>query len=528
VSQRDQTPSPLPAPLLRLAGVAKRFGGVRALDGVAFDLRAGEVHALLGENGAGKSTLIKILAGVHAPDAGTIEVDGQLVSIRGVADADRLGIRVIHQELSLAPNLTVSENIYLGAEPTALGLLSRRRMNDAARGLIAALGLEELRDAVRMPVRELSVAHAQLVEIARALSRRARVLILDEPTSSLSEAETEALFVTLERLKSQGVGIIYISHRLEEIARLADRITVLRDGRSVGTQDAAGLDRRELVRWMVGRDIADYFHRPPPPPPPAPGEQPALEVRDLRNAKVRGVSLTVRRGEILGVAGLVGSGRSELVRAIFGVDPLDAGQVLLDGQPVSIGRPRDALDAGVVLVPEDRKLQGLVMTNSVAFNLALPWTHRWNPSFMPNRRARAAIVDRAIKGFGIKVSDPEQRVGGLSGGNQQKVLVGRWMEERPKVLILDEPTRGVDVGAREEMFTALARLVGEGMAVLMISSDLAEVMNMSHRLALYREGRIIDTVDPTRVTAEDVMHRLTGGGDGGPPNMLGATASAGR
>ncbi len=499
-----------PAPLLRLAGVAKRFSGVRALVDVAFDLRAGEIHALMGENGAGKSTLIKILAGVHAPDSGSIEVDGRSVWIRGVTDADELGIRVIHQELSLAPNLTVAENIYLGAEPTRAGLLDRRRMNAEARRLIDGLGLHELRD-VRASVRELSVAHAQLVEIARALSRKARVLILDEPTSSLSEAETDALFKTLENLKSQGVGIIYISHRLEEIARLADRITVLRDGRSIGTQDAAGLDRRQLVAWMVGRDIADYFHRPPPPLPPAPDEAPALEVRGLINSKVRDVSLYVRRGEVLGVAGLVGSGRSELVRAIFGVDPRHAGEIRVDGRPVWIGRPRDALDAGVVLVPEDRKLQGLVMTNSVAFNLALPWAHRWNPSFMPNRRARAAIVDRAIRGFGIKVYDPEQRVGGLSGGNQQKVLVGRWMEERPKVLILDEPTRGVDVGAREEMFAVLARLVAEGLAVLMISSDLTEVMNMSHRLALYRDGQIVDTVDPTAVTAEEVMHRLTGG-----------------
>jgi ribose transport system ATP-binding protein len=502
--------TPSPTPLLRLTGVAKRFGGVRALDGVAFDLRAGEVHALLGENGAGKSTLIKTLAGVHMPDAGHIEVDGAPVTIRGVADADRLGIRVIHQELSLAPNLSVAENIYLGAEPTRFGLLSRGRMNDAAAKLIESLGLTELRGAERMPVRELSVAHAQLVEIARALSRRARVLILDEPTSSLSEAETEALFVTLERLKSQGVGIIYISHRLEEIARLADRVTVLRDGRSIGTQDAAGLDRQQLVAWMVGREITDYFHRPPPRTV-GPADVPALEVRGLRNARVHDVSLAVYPGEILGVAGLVGSGRSELVRAIFGVDRRQAGQIFVDGRPVAIARPRDALDAGVVLVPEDRKLQGLVMTNSVAFNLALPWAHRWNPSFLPDRRERAAIVGRAIRGFGIKVADPAQPVGGLSGGNQQKVLVGRWMEERPKVLILDEPTRGVDVGAREEMFTVLARLVSEGMAVLMISSDLAEVMNMSHRLALYRDGRIVDTVDPRAVTPEAVMHRLTGG-----------------
>ncbi len=503
-SDRRMTASAALVPLVRLRDVSKRFGSVRVLDGVALELRPGEVHALLGENGAGKSTLIKILAGVHAPDAGTIEVDGRPVAIRGVADADRLGIRVIHQELSLAPNLSIAENIYLGAEPTTLGLLRRGAMRDAARQLVTSLELGELPD-VTTPVRELSVAHAQLVEIARALSRQARVLILDEPTSSLSESETEALFATLRRLRSQGVGIIYISHRLEEIARLADRVTVLCDGRSIGTQDAAGLDRRQLVRWMVGREIADYFHRPP-----SPSGDVALEVRGLRNARVRDVSLRVHHGEILGVAGLVGSGRSELARAIFGIDALDAGDVWVDGQPVRIARPRDALDAGIVLVPEDRKLQGLIFTGSVAFNLALPWTRRWNPPFMPDRRARAAIVGRAIQGFGIKVSDPEQPIGGLSGGNQQKVLVGRWMEERPKVLILDEPTRGVDVGAREEMFAVLASLVEQGMAVLMISSDLTEVMSMSHRIALYRDGRVLDVVDAQTSTAEDVMHRLTG------------------
>ena len=496
--------SPPTTPLLRLCGIAKRFGGVRALDGVAFDLRGGEVHALLGENGAGKSTLIKVLAGIHAPDAGTIEIDAASIIIRNVAHASRLGIRVIHQELSLAPNLSIAENIYLGSEPHALGWLRRGHMRRSAERLVASLGLNEIRD-VSAPVRELSVANAQLVEIARALSTRARVLILDEPTSSLSEAETGALFATLGRLKSQGVGIIYISHRLEEIARLADRITVLRDGRSIGTQDARGMDQHRLVRWMVGREIVDYFHRPPHRPGAV-----ALEVRDLRNAAVKGVSLQVRYGEIVGVAGLVGSGRSELARAIFGIDPLDAGEVMVDGRRVHIARPRDALDAGIVLVPEDRKLQGLVMIESVGFNLALPWTRQWNPSFLRNARQRAVIVDRAVKNFGIKVSHPGQLVSALSGGNQQKVLVGRWMEHRPKVLILDEPTRGVDVAAREEMFAIVARLVQQGMAVLMISSDLAEVMNMSHRIALYRDGRVLETVDAAAVTAEDVMQRLTG------------------
>lgn len=492
------------APLLTLTGVTKRFGGVTALDRVDFDLRPGEIHALLGENGAGKSTLIKILAGVHIPEAGTIHIDGQPVAIRGVADADRLGIRVIHQELSLAGNLSVAENIYLGREPHAYGWLNRRRMVDDAALLVKDLGLDELRD-VRAVVSELSVACRQLVEIARALSRKARILILDEPTSSLSEAETEALFVTLRRLRGQGVGIIYISHRLEEIARLADRITVLRDGRSIGTQWVARINQRELVRWMVGRDIVDHFHRPRHTPGAV-----ALEVRELRNARVRGVSFEVRYGEILGLAGLVGSGRSELARAIFGIDRVEAGRILVDGLPKRIAGPRDALDAGIVLVPEDRRRDGLIMIQSVAFNLALPWVGDWNPTIMPNRRRRDEIVRRAIRGFGIRLADPEQGVESLSGGNQQKVLVGRWMEHRPKVIILDEPTRGVDVGAREEMFGLISRLVEEGMAVLLISSDLDEVRNISHRIAIYRDGRILSTMPAESLTPEDLMGQLTG------------------
>lgn len=497
-------PSPDDTPLLEFRGVRKHFGGVKALDGVDLQLRRGEIHALLGENGAGKSTLIKVLGGIHTPDAGTIHLEGQPVRVRNVADADRLGIRVIHQELSLAPNLSVAENIYLGREPSRLGWLARRRMRDEAEALVRGLGLAELRNVTR-PVDELSVAHRQLVEIARALSAQARILVLDEPTSSLSEAETEALFVTLRRLRSQGVGIIYISHRLEEILRLADRITVLRDGRSVGTQPAAGVNQRELVRWMVGRDIVDHFHRPPR----RQGEV-ALEVQRLANPQVHDVSFQLRYGEVLGLAGLVGSGRTELARAIFGIDPLRQGTVLVDGRPVELRSPRDALQAGIVLVPEDRKRDGLVMLHSVAFNLALPWVRQWISGCIPNGRKRRQIIERAVRGFAIRVSDPELPVEALSGGNQQKVLVGRWMEHPPRVLILDEPTRGVDVGAREEMFTIIGRLVESGMAVLLISSDLAEVVNLSHRIALYRDGRILDTVPAESLTLQQIMEQLTG------------------
>ncbi len=496
--------APAEAPLLSLRGVTKRFGGVTALAGVDFDLRAGEIHALLGENGAGKSTLIKILGGIHRADTGAVLIDGTAQSVRGVGDADRLGIRIIHQELSLASNLSVAENIYLGREPGRWGMLDRRAMERAADNLIARLGMGEIRN-VRQTVSELSVASRQLVEIARALATQARILVLDEPTSSLSKSETESLFSTLNHLREQGVGIIYISHRLEEIMRLADRVTVLRDGHTVGTRGIGGVDQHELVRWMVGREIVDYFHRPET----RPGEV-ALETRGLKNEKVRDVSFELRHGEILGIAGLVGAGRTELARALFGIDKLRSGTILVDGKEVSIRKPHDALEAGVVLIPEDRQGQGLVMIQTIAFNLALPWAKEWNPFCRPDRRKRGAIVDRAVSAFGIKISGPGAGMDSLSGGNQQKVLVSRWMEHRPKVLILDEPTRGVDVGAREEMFQIIARLVEEGMAVLLISSDLVEVLNMSHRIAVYRDGRILETLPAAAATMENVMQLLTG------------------
>ncbi|MCX6924271.1 MAG: sugar ABC transporter ATP-binding protein [Verrucomicrobia bacterium] len=472
-------------PLLRLTGVEKRFGGVVALAGVDFDLRAGEVHALLGENGAGKSTLIRILGGIHQPDGGEILFAGRQVEILDVVGADRLGIRLIHQERSLAPNLSVAENIFLGREPRRWGLLDRPQLICAAKRLRDELDLPEIGD-VCVPVGDLSVPQQQLVEIARALSVKARILVLDEPTASFSEAETERLFIILRRLREQGVAIIYISHRLEEIQRLADRITVLRDGRSVGTQDATTLRQDELIRWMVGRDVKDHYMRPPHRPGAV-----ALTVRHLCNERVNDVSFEVRYGEVIGFAGLVGAGRTELARALFGIEPAQSGTILVEGRPRRILSPRDALAAGIVLVPEDRQHEGLVMTGSVAYNLALPWTREWNRGCRPNRRRRAEIVARGIERFAIKTSDPEQSIGDLSGGNQQKVVVAKWMEQPPKILILDEPTRGVDVGAREEMFAMIRQLIEQGMAVLLISSDLPEVMNLSHRLVLYRDGRIV-------------------------------------
>jgi len=498
------TPSPAPtATLLALRGIRKHFGGVVALDGVDFELRAGEIHALLGENGAGKSTLINILGGIHRPDAGEVRVDGETVRIGNVADADRLGIRLIHQELALAPNLSVADNLFLGREPVRFGLLDRRRLVADAERLRDELGLPELGD-VRVRVGDLNVARRQLVEIARAMAVRVRILVLDEPTASLSESETEALFGKLRRLRGQGVGIVYISHRLEEISRLADCITVLRDGRSVGTQLAADLDVQRLIRWMVGRELKERYPRPPH----TPGEV-ALSVRGLRAPGVNGVSFDLCCGQVLGLAGLVGAGRTELARVLGGLVPATGGQVAVGGCPVRLRRPADALAAGIALVPEDRKRDGLIMTQTVGFNLALPWTRLWARGCMPDRKRRDSIVSRAMKVFAIKASSPDATIATLSGGNQQKVVVGKWMEQPPKILILDEPTRGVDVGAREEVFLLIGRLVAQGMAVLLISSDLPEVMNLSHRLALYRDGRIVRQGAAPDFTPEQVMAELT-------------------
>ncbi len=499
-------PGPSSPPLLLLRGVTKRYGGVVALAGVDFDLRAGEIHALLGENGAGKSTLIKVLGGIVRPDTGTIELEGRPVEVRDAAEADRLGLRLIHQELSLAPNLSVAENILLGREPVRLGvLIDRRRLDASAGALIAELDMPEI-GPVRALVGGLSVARQQLVEIARALAVRARILVLDEPTASLSQHEAETLMARLRRLREQGVGIIYISHRLEEIRRLADRITVLRDGRHVGTRDAQAVDPDELIRLMVGRDVSATPPRPDWRPGPV-----ALSVEDLRNDQVHGVGFELRAGEVLGLAGLVGSGRTELARALCGLDPIRSGRIVVDGRPIAPRSPGEARAAGIVLVPEDRKGQGLVMTGSVAYNLALPWTRDWIRGLRVDCRRRAAIVERAVSRFGIKVDHAEQPIGSLSGGNQQKVVVARWMEHPPRVLILDEPTRGVDVKARSEMYEILGDLVARGIAVLLISSDLPEVIGLSHRLALYRDGRILRELRADRADPVEVMASLVGG-----------------
>jgi len=492
------------SPLLQLEHISKRYGGAVALEQVSVALQAGEIHALLGENGAGKSTLIKILGGIVRADSGTIRMDGQAQAVKNVADADRLGIRIIHQELSLVPAMTVAENIYLGREPRRCGFLSRRQMNQDARQLVERLGLKEIEE-VETPLFKMRVAQRQLVEIARALATDARILVLDEQTSALTAGETQRLFLTLRRLRDQGTGIIYISHRLEEIMLLADRITVLRDGRSVGTRRVCDVSKSELIRWMIGREVADYFQKPV-----LQESAVVFEARNVKNPHVDGVSFSLKAGEILGIAGLVGSGRSELARALFGMDALEEGELRLNGTMLNLRSPRDALRAGIVCVPEDRQREGLVMLQTLSFNLALPWTRDWNPHILPDRRKKDAIVHRAMASFAIKAKNPAQNIATLSGGNQQKALVARWMEHRPKVLILDEPARGIDVGAREDIFRILFSLAESGMSIILISSDLNETLGMSHRIAIYRDRRIVTVLPAAEADQEKIMKLLTG------------------
>ena len=493
-------PDPNAILLLRLTDIAKAFGGVRALRGVSFELRAGECHAIVGENGAGKSTLIKTIAGAHAPDSGTIEIEGTTVERNTPALARSLGVAVVYQQPSLFPDLTVAENIGLRDEPPSPWQWVRwgeRRWRAAA--LLARVGAEVSPDDV---VRDLSMPQQQLVEIAAALAADVRVLILDEPTASLGEREADNLIGVVRRMRDAGVGIIYISHRLSELPRVADRVTVLRDGAHVGTRDMAGVDRAELIRLMVGREVAAVF-----PPLPKQVGTIALEVRHLscRAGGVRDVSLIVRAGEIVGLAGLVGAGRTELARVLFGLTPADAGELVVDGQVVRLTTPSAAVAAGLAYVPEDRRRHGVILDLPVSANTTLAVLRSIATAglldFAAERRMAADYVDS----LGVKTPSIDAAVGTLSGGNQQKVAVARWLATRPRVIILDEPTQGVDVGAKAEIYKLIAALADQGLAVLMISSELPEVIGMSHRVLVMRGGTIVGELTGDAVTSEGVM-----------------------
>ena len=496
--------APPPTPVLALRGIRKAFPGVVALDGVDLALQPGEVHVLLGENGAGKSTLMKIISGAVPRDAGEIRVQGEPVEIANPRAAQALGIGIIYQELNLIPHLSAGENIFLGREPRlAPGVIDQRRLLHDAQEQLADLGVA-LNAA--WPVHRLSVAQQQMVEIAKALSLEARVLIMDEPTSALTTQEIKELFTAIRRLKALGVAIVYISHRMEEIFAIGDRVTVLRDGRHVGTRALGETTMTELVRLMVGRELADHF----PQQRVAAGEE-VLRVAGLRRDGVlHDISFALRRGEVVGLAGLMGSGRTELARAIFGADPLDGGKIFVRGNETAIRSPRAAIDLGLGLLTEDRKHQGLVLVLSVQENICLPSVPQLaRLGVMQAARETAATAAR-IAELHIKTPGPQQRVGHLSGGNQQKVVLAKWLCTEASILIFDEPTRGIDVGAKVEIYQLMHQLAARGAAILMISSELPEVLGMSDRILVMHAGRIAGEFERAEATPEKLLAAALG------------------
>ena len=491
-------------PLLQLASVTKSFGAVRALKGVSFDLQAGEVHALLGENGAGKSTLIKVITGAHQPDSGTLALNGQPVAHLTPASAHKLGIACIYQQPALFPDLTVAENIGLRLEPaSALRKINWRERHDRAAQLLQQIGANISPEA---EVRSLSMPEQQLVEIACALGAGARIVIMDEPTASLTQKETHLLFAIVRDLRQSGVGIIYISHRLEEIFQLADRVTVLRDGESVGTNKVEDINETELIKMMVGREVSTIY----PAAESAPGEV-VLALKNLSCAAggVHDVSLEIRAGEILGLSGLVGAGRTELARALFGITPADHGTIILNGQPVTISSPQEAVAHGIAYVPEDRRRHGVILPMPIAHNITMAIHQRIFPGAWLRFGAEEQIALDFIRDLDVRTAGPDAPGSSLSGGNQQKISLARWLATKPRLLILDEPTQGVDVGAKSEIHKIIRRLAQQGLAVLMISSDLPEILGMSDRIAVMRGGTIAATL-PGKSDMQEVMAAALG------------------
>ena len=491
--------------LLEMRSITKRFPGVVALDGVDFELERGEVHVLLGENGAGKSTLVKMLAGAYRPDEGEILLTGEAASISSATDAQKLGISTIYQEFNLVPQFTVAENIFLGRQPRRFGFVDRRKMREEARKLLDRMKVLVDPDAL---VSNLGVAQRQMVEIAKALSLNARILIMDEPTASLSGQEVERLFEIVRGLKEEEVAMIFISHHLEEVSEIGDRVTVLRDGKVVDRVPAS-TKHSELVRMMVGRSVEAQFPRRRPEV----GEV-LLEVKNLsREGVLEDVSFSLRAGEVVGVAGIVGAGRTELARAIFGADPGDAGGVWVDGRRMERGDPREAKRRGMGFVTEDRQGQGIVPPLSVAENLGLASLERNTHVGLVNRREQRKQARKMIEDLNIRTPGPEQEIRFLSGGNQQKTVIGKWLLADSKVLIMDEPTRGIDVGAKVEIYELMNELTENGAGILMISSDLPEVLGMSDRILVMSGGRITGELSVEEANGENVMELATQGSE---------------
>ncbi len=496
-------PAPPSDPVLTMTDIRKAFPGVVALDGVSFDLRAGEVHVLLGENGAGKSTLMKVLSGAYRRDSGDIAIDGDNVAIESPRDAQALGIATIYQELSLVPQLTAAENILLGHEPSRSGWIDRRRLRDEAVRSLAEAGLAIDPDR---RVDDLGVAEQQMVELAKALFRRARVLVMDEPTSALTAREIDQLFAVIRRVTANGVAVVYISHRMRELAAIGDRVTVLRDGRNVGTFELASVTTDELVRLMANREVREHFPRRRA----APGDE-LLRLEGVSGASgVDNVDLTVRRGEIVGLAGLLGAGRTELARIITGADRLSAGRVIVSGRDVTPRSPRHAIRAGIGFLPEDRKRHGLVMTRSVCENIGLSSLVRWSRAGIVSAATERRAAERWVTELRIKTPSIAERVVTLSGGTQQKVVLARWLAAEAQLLVMDEPTRGVDVGAKVEIYELMNQLTDAGAGILMISSELPEVLGMSDRLYVMRRGRIEAEFAAGVATEEQVLQAALG------------------
>lgn len=494
-------------PLLEARAISKRFGGVRALEGVSASFRAGEVVAVMGENGAGKSTLMKCLAGVHQPDAGEVVVDGNIVEIADVRAAEDLGIAFIHQELNLAENLDVGANVFLGREPRIFGpFFNRREIRIQTEDLLRSL---ELQIAPDTRVRSLSIGHRQMVEIAKALSQKARILIMDEPTSSLSLHETRILFRLVNKLREEGMCIVFISHRMAEVEQIADRVIVLRDGHNSGGLGREEISRESIVSLMVGRELVAHEKTV------AERGKVLLEIRDLRVARFPDspVSFEIRSGEVVGMAGLVGAGRTEVVRAIFGIDRALGGTIEVKGEEVNIKHPQDAVRAGLALVPEDRKAQGAILNLAIRDNVAMVGMNQWQSGGFVNDRKIDEQAEEARKSLRIRTPSTRQEVSTLSGGNQQKVVLAKWMPLQPQIFLLDEPTRGIDVGSKSEIYEVIDRMTADGAGVLAISSELEEILRISDRVLVMHEGRIAGEVrrDDPQFSEKGIMQLATGG-----------------
>ena len=493
--------------LIEMQGITKKFPGVIALDNVDFDLIAGEIHALVGENGAGKSTLMRILFGVHQPDTGKILVKGQEVSILDPSHAQKLGISMVHQELLLVPDMNAAQNITLGREThLGPGILNWRSIVKDAKDNLSRVGV--VLD-MKTPVKQLSVAQQQMIEIAKALSWNADVLVMDEPTSCLTPHEVDQLFILLKKLAGQGVGIIFITHRLEEIFEIADRVTVFRDGRRINSWPIKDVKMNEIIKAMVGRHVSD-MHRKKISLSKEVSKKETLRVEELCTHELDRISFSAYAGEILGIAGLVGAGRSELARAIFGADPIGKGQIFIQGTPVFIKSPIDAVTNGIGLIPEDRKTQGLVLSSSMESNIALCVYDRLSKFSVVKLKDRRNLALHHIDSLKINPSFPERLVRFLSGGNQQKVVLGKWLARNVDIIIFDEPTRGIDVGTKAEVHQLMTNLAKEGVCVIMISSELPEILHVSDRILVMREGRIVADLKGQDATQELIMEYATG------------------